>query len=362
MDQVRKAIMLPDDGPAGRGVRIALIDTGIDTSHPDLIDNIDHSHSISLLPTDKEIVDRHWHGTFVGGIILGSGALSDGKYRGMCPEAELVVIKVSNSGRGGEDTAIQAVAHALEADVDIINYSVGYSPRDEVGQPPWIWSKERSAIEVAFEEASSEGVLCVVAAGNDGPNGGSINRPGGLECVLTVGACSNDGVCKRSSRGPYNRDPQLARNDIRRLDLNDRGYEVTEKPDVVAPGKNIVAPLARNSMLDDDYAYVDPFRPELRYTRYHNCFTSFAAPVVTGLAAVILGEARSRQVELGPNPGETIKSLIRLSAAKLSNGLRHEMGKGIVNWPRLISCLSEFYGDETFRRTVLNGGPDLRLL
>jgi len=352
--------MLPDDGPSGVGIRVAVLDTGIDLNHPDF-KTVDSVHSQTLASLSVDIVDRCYHGTHVAGVIAGVGAASGGRYRGIAPSAQLIIIKISVRGTGHEGTVAAAIEAAIDAKADIINYSAGYSPRSKQGPPPWVWPARPSASEDMFELAARQGVLCVVAAGNDGPDEGSINRPGGIAGVLTVGAIGVHGaILGISSRGPYRVLDTLPSGGVRRFDpLLDRDAAKIAKPDLAAPGEGVVAPRASEAILIDDTDLLDPMDPGSRYIKVTG--TSQATAVVTGVAACLLQVVREHSVDLGPNPGAALKSLLVLSARPLSAGNKYDFGAGVLKWPIVLQTLRDYVTDDSFRTIVLNG-PQIKLL
>lgn len=91
MDRVRSALFLGEPRFDGTGVRIAVLDTGIDPEHPDLGDCLNLAESDSFIALGGDLLDRSGHGTHVTGIIAGNGALSDGRYLGVAPGAELII-------------------------------------------------------------------------------------------------------------------------------------------------------------------------------------------------------------------------------------------------------------------------------
>lgn len=239
MDSVRKKVLRVEPPVDGAGVRVAIVDTGVDSDHPDLTKAIRHTFSTCSACLTDDTTDKDGHGTHIAGIIAGSGSLSDGKYRGIAPGVTLACYKVAHGRKAlGADVA-KAVEMALDWGADIINYSAG---QNGPYPPPWKWASKLAARDRAFQAAAEAGILCVAAAGNDGPHYGSINRPAALPEVLAVGAMGEDGfVSQCSSRGPVYVDHSLGRGDVQRLDLTtDDLKELTQfgslKPDVVAPG------------------------------------------------------------------------------------------------------------------------------
>jgi Subtilisin-like serine proteases len=300
MNSVRERLQLPENVATGSGVRIAILDTGVDPDHPDLVHAIDLASSKSFARLSSDILDRHYHGTHIAGIIAGNGAASGGKYKGIAPESHILALKVATDDRMEAGAVADALAAAIEARVDIINYSASFSPAKKVGAPPWIWS-HRSLLEDVFEEATSKGILCVVAAGNDGLYYGksfssTTNRPGGSSELLTVGATTaDDRVSQLSSRGPHLISRYLRAGGVERYD----GYihkeiERRPKPDLVAPGENIIAPLSSHSQQQG----LESIVVDERYIPVTG--TSQATAVVTGLAACLLQVVRDRKIALGP--------------------------------------------------------------
>lgn len=361
MDKVRAHINLPDPGPTGAGVRVAVLDTGIDDGHADLAGAVDlaASRSTAMLSAD-DIIDRCGHGTHIASIVAGRGTRSSGRYRGIAPAAQLVVYKISSNGRGFEPDAVAAVEAAIDAGVDIINYSQGYSPAHR-GKPPWVWPTAPSLIEQAFLEASSHGILCIAAIGNDGPSLASINRPAGLEEVLAIGAVDpQNAVAENSSRGPYVQMESLRIGGERRWDeVLDRNVTRRKKPDLVAPGEHVIAARAKHGQAIQHYQLIDPSDPDCPYVRWSG--TSMATAVVSGVAACLIQLARDNGVDLGRDRAATLRTLLRLGTLKLAKADERDVGRGLVNWAVLSATLNDFATDEVFRRTVLEG-PGVSLL
>jgi subtilisin family serine protease len=360
MDRVRRQLFLPDDGPKGAGVRVAVLDTGVDLDHPDLAGVVEVAASQNFARLADDLTDRWYHGTHVAGIIAGNGAASNGRLRGIAPAARIVVMKIAANGSGAQGDVAAAIEESMLAKVDIINYSASYSPLGDRGPAPWVWPSSRSAMEALFDAAADAGVLCVVAAGNDGPAPGSINRPGGLASVLTVGAMDGGRVLRQSSRGAYRVLATLRTNGVRRWDsLLDVGAEERVKPDLVAPGEDVFAPRASRGVAVPETMLLDPADPRCHYLKVTG--TSQATAVVSGVAACLLELANTNNIDLGANRGATLKSLLVHAARPLADGTRNDFGAGMLNWPVLVQTLRDFAADDRFREIVMNG-PRLRLL
>ena len=233
-------------GYDGTGVKIAVLDTGIDTSHPDVAGKVVAQRNFTA---DADAQDHNGHGTHVASTAAGTGAASDGTYKGVAPGADLVIGKVLNdAGSGLSSDIIAGMQWAVEQGADIVNLSLG-AP-DTLGVDP---------LEEAVD-ALSDRALFVVAAGNSGPGATTIGTPGVAETALTVGAVDKqDALASFSSRGPR---------------LEDGGV----KPDVTAPGVDITAASAEGTRPNLPH-------PTPEYVTMSG--TSMATPHVAGAAALL---------------------------------------------------------------------------
>ena len=169
-------------GLTGKGVKVAVLDTGIDTDHPDLRDAVVASRSFVTGNAD----DRNGHGTHVASTITGSGAASGGtsgsgpRYVGVAPQASLLNAKVLDDSAGGTESGVIAgMEWAVAQGARIANLSLSsYTATD--GLDP---------VSLALDRLTAEkGTLFVVAAGNAGPAEQSISSPGSADAALTVAA------------------------------------------------------------------------------------------------------------------------------------------------------------------------------
>ena len=182
-----KAPEIWDQAERGKGVVIAILDTGIDTTHPDLKDRIIDGRNFTLEGRFNDITDRNGHGTHVAGTIAGS---EDGEgVVGVAPEADLLICKVlDRNGSGSYRSITQAIRWATRwrgpngERVRIINMSLGGPSPDE---------KQYDAIL----QACGKGILVVVASGNEGDSDESSMEygwPAGYNECITVSACDEE--------------------------------------------------------------------------------------------------------------------------------------------------------------------------
>jgi minor extracellular serine protease Vpr len=165
-------------GVNGKGIKIAVIDTGVNFAHPDFVTdgkNSDLLKGYDFVEMDSFPQDTNGHGTQVAGIISANGQL-----RGIAPEAEIFAYRVSDDGESVPSTLIvNAIKRAMQDDVDIINISLGVN-------------MTHSQIERTVNDAIKNGIVVVAAAGNSGPDPNSIGSPGSNPNAITVGATYNN--------------------------------------------------------------------------------------------------------------------------------------------------------------------------
>ncbi|HMK32615.1 MAG TPA: S8 family serine peptidase, partial [Nitrosopumilaceae archaeon] len=165
-------------GLEGQGVRVGIIDTGIDFNHPDL-----HGYGPSqkvaggydYVNMNEKPFDTNGHGTEVAGIV---GA--NGSFVGMAPKSQLFSYKVSSNGEAvSSEYIVQAISRAIADKMNVINISLGVN-------------RTNDGLENAVDEAMKNGIVVVVAAGNNGPDNETIGSPGRDSNVITVGASYNN--------------------------------------------------------------------------------------------------------------------------------------------------------------------------
>jgi subtilisin family serine protease len=247
-----------EQGFKGQGQRIVIIDSGIHP-HPDLADKVVEWVDFSKAKKPKPL-DEYGHGTHVAGLAAGSGVKSNGEISGIAPEAELVGLRITTVAE-----AIKALQWCVEnkdsMNLKVINMSLGEVARRGHKFDPWA---------LAVQKATEAGLVVCVAAGNEGPNPGSISTPGIYPGAITVGAYdskgtpdpSDDTVWKNSSQGPT--------------------IDNVAKPDVLAPGVSIFGPLAPGAALDNAAL------PHRDKDYFAISGTSQATPMIAGLASILL--------------------------------------------------------------------------
>lgn len=233
-------------GITGVGIKVAIVDTGIDTTHPDLVGRV-----IAFKDFMNEgPKDYHGHGTHVAGIVGGTGTASQGRFKGIASDCLFIAAKVLGfNGYGESSGVIAGIEWAVQQGAQVINLSLGSSgPCDGT-----------DAESVACDAAVQAGTVMCVAAGNSGPDSNTIASPACARLVITVGATDkSDQIAEFSSRGPT---------------LDGR-----VKPDLCFPGVNITSCRADSTYLGNQ---VNQF-----YTSASG--TSMATPHATGSVALLL--------------------------------------------------------------------------
>ena len=237
-----------DAGLSGAGVRVAVLDTGVDADHPDLAGRVAAEANFTGSP---DVSDHNGHGTHVASLVAGTGEASGGARRGVAFGATLLSGKVlDDRGVGTFSSIIAGMEWAAAEGAGVVNMSLssGFA------------STGRDPLSLAVDAlTASHGVLFVASAGNTGPGPTTIGAPGAADAALTVGAVDrHDRLAGFSSRGP-------------------RLGDLAIKPDLVAPGVDIVAARAAGTSLGDPVGSA--------YTRLTG--TSMAAPQVAGAAALL---------------------------------------------------------------------------
>ncbi|CKE00168.1 subtilisin-like serine proteases [Streptococcus pneumoniae] len=155
----------------GKGMKVAIIDSGVDYTHPDLKAN--YIGGYDTVDEDNDPMDGNVHGTHVAGIIAGNG-----KIKGVAPNASILAYRVMNDGgTGTTDDIIQGIERAIQDGADVLNLSLG----QDLNVPD-------QPVTLTLERAAKLGVTAVVSNGNDGPKPWSVDAPGNASSVISVGA------------------------------------------------------------------------------------------------------------------------------------------------------------------------------
>lgn len=286
-------------GITGKGVGMAFVDTGL-FPHTDFLrpeNRIVAFHDV--IGGKRQPYDDNGHGSFVSGVAAGSGYSSRGKYKGIAPGTTIVAVKAMRADGSGATSDIMSAMQWLVDNTRKYNIKVACL---SLGSSANSLAREDAMVR-GVEALWDMGIVVVVAAGNDGPGGSTINVPGISSKVITVGASDDkrtvnpldDDIASFSSRGPVGR---------------------RVKPDLVAPGVNVISVSSNTA-----------YRPGSKYTMGSSVYksmsgTSVAAPVVAGLAALLL------QLDPSMNP-DAVKSKLMSGAISLKKDKNAE-GKGLV--------------------------------
>jgi subtilisin len=172
----------------GSGIRVAVMDTGIDGSHPELAAN--YRGGYDFVNNDNDPFDDHWHGTHVAGTI--AAVLNGSGVAGVAPDVELYGIKVlSSTGSGSFSWVISGLDWCVANNIDVVNLSLGAS-----GNPG-------STVEAAFDNAWAAGVVIMASAGNSGAGTDTVGWPAQYGSAIAIASTTSaDARSSFSSTGP----------------------------------------------------------------------------------------------------------------------------------------------------------------
>ena len=327
------ATNLAKKGYTGAGIRVALIDTGVDeqvAATGDLAGRVVPVDDPAYIPPLLGLVDppdvpcanfsgeatcddTFGHGTFMAGLIAGDGKASKGKFAGVAPRAEIVSVKVGGADGSADVSKVLAglqwvVSFREQYNIRVLNLSLG----TDSTAPPSI-----DPLNLAVRRAWVAGITVVASAGNVGepePGApyGTVTKPGDDPYVITVGAVddvetanvNDDRLPAFTSHGP------TAHGDA--------------KPDVVAPGARLVSLRAPGSFIEGQPGLVND-----HYRRGSG--TSMSAAVVSGLAAQLL-QARPAWLP------DDVKAALRAGAVDVASTDVNAVGEGLVSGPAALSA------------------------
>lgn len=293
---------------SGRGVTIAILDTGV-APVPDLVNPRNRIvAAMDFVNGKTEPYDDNAHGTHVAGIAAGNGYLSKGKYAGIAPECNIASIKIlDDMGKGNSSDVLAGIQWIIsnkeKYNIRVANLSIG--TLDSGSDDPLV-----KAVNAAWDN----GIVVIVAAGNNGPQLSTVTSPGISKKVITVGASDDqklttvwgDSLVNFSGRGPTS--------------------ECIIKPDIVAPGADIISCLSNSCNISDKR------KKELKVVDTHYVQmsgTSMSAPIITGAVALML----EKYPWLLP---DDIKYLLKHSTVSLHH-LQNHQGWGLLNIEKFLS-------------------------
>lgn len=296
---------------SGRNVTVAVLDTGVNSLHNDLSGKV--VQNVRLLDTQSvsggftnplalENIPNtdplSGHGTFVAGVIAGSGAMSGGKYNGVAPGARILGL---SAGDLNLTHVLAGFDYILEKgalyNVRVINCSFSANTVYDFNDP----------VNIATKLLTGRGVNVVFSAGNTGSGNGTLNPYAAAPWVISVGATDDKGALAGfSSRGVFG--------------------DSDHTPSIVAPGVNIVSLRSVVSQTGALGIPTDLQRLSVTELPFYTTAsgTSFSAPLVAGTIAMML--------EANPNltPAE-VKDILQRSATPMPLNYRHEAGAGMLN-------------------------------
>jgi serine protease AprX len=297
-------------GVTGRGVTVAVLDTGVASNLPDLAgrlvqvkdDATGQTTPCKNLSGELDCSDRYGHGTFIAGLIAGNGTSSGGRWKGVAPEASILSVKAAGADGAADVSNILAaiqwvVSFKDRYNIRVLNLSLGTDSTQDWRIDP---------LNYAVERAWAAGMTVVVAASNKGPAAGSITKPADDPWVITVGATDDRGT--------------VGVGDDWLPDFTGRGPTAhgLAKPDVVAPGAHIVSLRAPGSTIDTRFPnYIDG-------SYRQGSGTSMATGVVSGAVALML------QANPGVTP-DRVKYALAATARDAASTDPMAVGSGVVD-------------------------------
>ena len=312
-NSLRSTLGLPSvagSGPAGRGIGVALIDSGINPS-ADFENRIRAFYDFTRGGIPTVPFDDYGHGTHVAGLIGSNGVLSGFTLQGIAPQVSFVGLKVLDAnGQGVTSDVLRAieyvVANRRRLNVQIVNLSLGH---------PIFARADDDPLVQAVQQASAAGLVVVTSAGNCGQNPtsgkigfGGVTSPGNAPSAITVGAVMTQDT--------------VAREDDRVAPYSSRGptwFDGFVKPDVVAPGNKLTSDAVSSStlyrLLPTSRRRIGAGQPFLQLSG-----TSMAAAVTTGVVALVLeANLNARYSDASTLTPNAVKAILQYSAVPVND-------------------------------------------
>jgi serine protease AprX len=325
----------------GTGVGVAVLDSGVQATPGVLVPAGAYDFTKAAHPT--QAYDDYGHGTHVSGLIAASSARGDGMV-GISPGVRLFSLKVLDaSGQGFTSTVLQALEFLLNnrgsLGIDVVNLSLGHPITEPAAGDPLVQ---------AVELLSRKGLIVVAAAGNWGQNPlgvaayAGVTSPGNAPSALTVGALdtsqtvtrTDDRVPAYSSRGPT-------------------WYDGAVKPDLVAPGHNLVSLAAIGSSLYTRYPNQRVSAGTSQYLRLSG--TSMATAVTTGVVALLIEQRRRVAPTLPRLTPNDVKAILQFTALPVNGSDALTQGAGALNATGALALVAALTGttDASLRATSM---------
>jgi subtilisin family serine protease len=269
-------------------IKVAIVDTGVDYTHPELKNRVLKDLGYNFINNSKDTMDDNWHGTHVAGIIA-ADASKGTNVSGITGNTDVKIIPIKvldKNGQGSSDIMAKGIRYAADQGADIINFSVGFKVKD-------------SFIEDAIKYAKNKGVFVVVSAGNDGINCDN-SSPSGDNGAYTVSSLNQEN--ERSVFSNFGNSVKIS-----------------------APGEEILSTVPNG-----DYEYKNG--------------TSMAAPIVAGVAALIMEE--------NPNlSADDVADILDKTAVDIMNkGKDVDTGYGLVDAYAAVKMADTYTNDNIIVR------------
>ncbi|PIB04258.1 hypothetical protein B1C81_33780 [Streptomyces sp. HG99] len=295
----------------GHGIKIALLDSGVNTAHPDLKDTVKHGHDFTGVINSTWGLDATGHGTWCAGAI--AAADNNAGIAGIAAEAEVHALKLFPGGHLSD--LLEAVDHCITHDIDIAQISLAYPVRSQLAA----WK---------LADAHAAGITVIAPAGD---TAGPLTQVATLPGVLAVGAIAHTGTYPATSPLTQVQPPWPG------------PYPAPFTP--TGPGVDLVAPGAAviTTALGDGYAAVDG--------------TAIAAAHVTGLAALLLAHhdhLRTQAVPRTADRADRLYLLVRTACRPLP-GADPRLGAGIADAPTALGIPASWQQTEQYTATERRG-------